>query len=836
LRTPIVPCAPTAFPSSASRGGSESPLRPSPPPSTRAAGEEEVASLGSESGAPGRLVGAAAPRPVAPSFPSARRALGRAAAAGPAVFAAQALGSTSSPFRPLPGGGIPSALRGEGRLVEVLTVVARSSEPSALPRSVGLETDRRKVFAITSEIHYEGLSYDVSSLHQKHQRAKRAVSHEDQFLRLDFHAHGRHFNLRMKRDTSLFSDEFKVETSNKVLDYDTSHIYTGHIYGEEGSFSHGSVIDGRFEGFIQTRGGTFYVEPADRYIKDRTLPFHSVIYHEDDINYPHKYGPQGGCADHSVFERMRKYQITGVEEVTKTPQEEHIVNGPELLRKKRTTSAERNTCQLYIQTDHLFFKYYGTREAVIAQISSHVKAIDTIYQTTDFSGIRNISFMVKRIRINTTADEKDPTNPFRFPNIGVEKFLELNSEQNHDDYCLAYVFTDRDFDDGVLGLAWVGAPSGSSGGICEKSKLYSDGKRKSLNTGIITVQNYGSHVPPKVSHITFAHEVGHNFGSPHDSGTECTPGESKNLGQKENGNYIMYARATSGDKLNNNKFSLCSIRNISQVLEKKRNNCFVESGQPICGNGMVEQGEECDCGYSDQCKDECCYDANQPEGKKCKLKPGKQCSPSQGPCCTAGCAFKSKTEKCRDDSDCAKEGICNGITALCPASDPKPNFTDCNRHTQQCAGSICEKYGLEECTCASSDGKDDKELCHVCCMKKMDPSTCASTGSAQWSKHFVGRTITLQPGSPCNDFRGYCDVFMRCRLVDADGPLARLKKAIFSPELYENIAEWIVAHWWAVLLMGIALIMLMAGFIKICSVHTPSSNPKLPPPKPLPDF
>lgn len=33
---------------------------------------------------------------------------------------------------------------------------------------------------------------------------------------------------------------------------------------------------------------------------------------------------------------------------------------------------------------------------------------------------------------------------------------------------------------------------------------------------------------------------------------------------------------------------------------------------------------------------------------------------------------------------------------------------------------------------------------------------------------------------------------MRCRLVDADGPLARLKKAIFNPELYENIAEWIV--------------------------------------------
>lgn len=101
--------------------------------------------------------------------------------------------------------------------------------------------------------------------------------------------------------------------------------------------------------------------------------------------------------------------------------------------------------------------------------------------------------------------------------------------------------------------------------------------------------------------------------------------------------------------------------------------------------------------------------------------------------------------------------------------------------------------------------------------------------------------------------------------MDADGPLARLKKAIFNPILYENIADWIVVsarrtvprmselvhevfllpaenvvfvvlfqqNWWAVLLMGIALIMLMAGFIKICSVHTPSNNPKLPPPKKL---
>ena len=52
----------------------------------------------------------------------------------------------------------------------------------------------------------------------------------------------------------------------------------------------------------------------------------------------------------------------------------------------------------------------------------------------------------------------------------------------------------------------------------------------------------------------------------------------------------------------------------------------------LCGNGVVEEGEECDCGWEEDCEEECCWPqrTEYPPGEKpCTLRPNKLCSPTQ---------------------------------------------------------------------------------------------------------------------------------------------------------------------------------------------------------------
>ncbi|XP_033334392.1 zinc-dependent metalloprotease kuz isoform X1 [Megalopta genalis] len=759
--------------------------------------------------------------------------------------------------------------------------------------------------------HYEPLSYPTEEIHRGHLRAKRSVT-RDNSVTMKFRSHGRDFHIRLKRDLTTFSNNLIIEgPSGQSEDLETSHIYQGHLVGEPGSHVFGSISDGVFHGkIISPRSGAWYVEKAHYYFPPYEIndTLHSVIYHENDVHDPYTHlrkGEHGGCGvTDDVVEWMERIQNSGEPDVPPPPPPRPAANvkGPKpsgdswnanqespghkysreanepshrrARRAARPKEDYNNTCSLFIQTDPLIWRHISeqlqhdvekTKEEILSLIAHHVTAVNYIYRDTRFDGRikhRNIKFEVQRIKIDddtacTPQQTYGEPNPFCMENIDVSNFLNLHSLGNHQDFCLAYVFTYRDFTGGTLGLAWVASASGASGGICEQFKTYTEtvggmyqSTKRSLNTGIITFVNYNSRVPPKVSQLTLAHEIGHNFGSPHDFPPECRPGGL-------HGNYIMFASATSGDRPNNSKFSKCSIGNISNVLdaiEDKKKNCFTASAGAFCGNKIVEAGEECDCGYDDdECVDKCCYPRQVSEldkitnktAKGCNRKAGTQCSPSQGPCCSSeSCQFVplSRNVQCKAESDCSYNSTCNGRSSECPAPLPRANKTRCNEGTQlcingDCTGSICLEWNLTECFLTSNviPNIDKRKLCELACQNGTDPATCRSTSEFA---HVVGLPdggISLRPGSPCDNFQGYCDVFLKCRAVDAEGPLARLKNLLLNEDTLRTVAQWVTQFWWAVLLMGIGFIIFMGLFIKCCAVHTPSSNPKKPPARRISD-
>lgn len=764
--------------------------------------------------------------------------------------------------------------------------------------------------------HYEELNYSPETLHRRHLRAKRSVT--DPSLVLKFKALGKNFDLQLERAKTIFTPDFKLQHRNgSKIDVDTSFIYEGRVTGVPGSFVHGAIVEGVFRGFVVVPGDTTYhIEHSRRFFPDQKS-FHSVIYSEKHMDmdpYKHK-RPEGAgtCGldlhqdemdeiaqrpldqhEHDIKATLRKQEMEHYrkmytkEENTVNPEQSHS-------RKRRNTLGPQNTCYMYLRSDPVLWELIKNkgvsdivaRDEILALFAAHVAAINKIYSDTRFStynydtnpagggySYEGVHFQVQRTSIMTKESEKCDSilgaTSYCNPNIDVSNFLNLNSLENHNEFCLAYVFTARDFTHGTLGLAWVGSYKNAAGGICEKYKKFPEGSvkvDKSLNTGILTLMNYGKEVAPRVSHLTFAHEVGHNFGSPHDSGDKCAPfGTSSDESVK--GNYIMYASATQGDLINNNKFSDCSKDNISRVLnsiieETNKKNCFKQSGVAFCGNGLVEGDEECDCGYADDCTDTCCHAKRSGETTPddCKLRTNSltgqkfACSPTQGPCCTTTCNYvqQSANQTCRVGTECVRRAICSGTSANCPPAIKLPDITTlCNSNSRVCqdgvcSESLCKRIGFdirgvsdyEECF--GSTGSDNKEqMCYLSCQRKNSTECISSAQITENSPYeefkgllntINGRLdkIKLQAGSPCDNYKGYCDVFHKCRGIDNDGPLARLKNLIFNEKTLQKIKTWIVEYWWAVMMMALCLVVLMGLFIKICAVHTPSSNPKAKP-------
>lgn len=71
-------------------------------------------------------------------------------------------------------------------------------------------------------------------------------------------------------------------------------------------------------------------------------------------------------------------------------------------------------------------------------------------------------------------------------------------------------------------------------------------------------------------------------------------------------------------------WSSCSKRNLEFAFAHGMDHCLKnlpsKLTSPVCGNGFLEDGEECDCGLKNYCDNHCC------NATTCKLFPGAECA------------------------------------------------------------------------------------------------------------------------------------------------------------------------------------------------------------------
>jgi len=207
---------------------------------------------------------------------------------------------------------------------------------------------------------------------------------------------------------------------------------------------------------------------------------------------------------------------------------------------------------------------------------------------------------------------------------------------------------------------------------------YKNGETTTATVGrICTERSVGVNVDvnpfePHILASNLAHAIGHNLGFGHDDMPGGGPGSCS---CNDWHGCIMKSSVSGEEGIQPYKFSECSLKQFQRWMEQGSALCLLNRPSELgpfgtCGNGVIDENEDCDCGSEATCESNpCCSPIT------CKLKIDAECS--SGPCCD-NCRMKPRGTLCRHAvGECDLDEFCTGDSGECPANLYVKNGLSC---------------------------------------------------------------------------------------------------------------------------------------------------------------
>ncbi|KAI9849033.1 MAG: hypothetical protein M1837_005924 [Sclerophora amabilis] len=403
-----------------------------------------------------------------------------------------------------------------------------------------------------------------------------------------------------------------------------------------------------------------------------------------------------------------------------------------------------------IATDCTYTNSFNSSDSARQNIITQINSASSVYERTF-----NISLGLRNLTISPrncpgSVQQATPWNTACADNTDIQDRLNLFSQwrgTRGDDNAYWTLLTTCKTGSAV-GLAWLGQ-------VCNAQV------DNSTDPQGVSETVSGANVVAKTSNewAVIAHETGHTFGAVHDCTSQtCADGNTVNAQQccplsgdqcDAGERYIM--NPSTGEGIT--AFSPCSIGNICSAIGRKSvdSQCLLANKGVTtitgnqCGNGIVEEGEDCDCGGEEGCQDNQCCDA-----KTCRFRDNAVCDDSNEDCCDS-CQFASANTVCRASTgQCDPEERCSGESSSCPrdetANDGEPCEGDssglscasgqCTSRDRQCRtlmGSITQNndtYACDSSNCMLSCASPEfgESVCYGMQQNFLDGTPCGGGG------------------------------------------------------------------------------------------------------------